>query len=171
MLFVLNIGLFIFNMLPIYPLDGGQIAQALLWFIVGRATSLLVVSVLGLVATGVIVILAAFSRQWWFVVLAVFAAFRCIIGFRQARLLARIETAPRHHDAACPSCDSHPLRGPYWACDSCHARFDTFEHQAECPNCGKRFGTTTCMECGRAHPVWAWYDREAPPSWQEQPLS
>ncbi len=34
---VINAVLLIFNMLPIYPLDGGQILQALLWFVVGRA--------------------------------------------------------------------------------------------------------------------------------------
>src|SRR5262245_35398440 len=28
----INLGLLIFNMLPVYPLDGGQIVQALLWF-------------------------------------------------------------------------------------------------------------------------------------------
>src|SRR5712691_4325375 len=29
----INIGLLMFNLLPIYPLDGGQILQSLLWFI------------------------------------------------------------------------------------------------------------------------------------------
>src|SRR5207253_3596718 len=38
---VINLGLLIFNMLPIYPLDGGQILRSLLWFVVGRARSLM----------------------------------------------------------------------------------------------------------------------------------
>src|SRR3954453_20847997 len=29
----INIGLLLFNMLPIYPLDGGQILRSLLWFV------------------------------------------------------------------------------------------------------------------------------------------
>ena len=39
----MNLGLLIFNLLPIYPLDGGQILQALLWFLIGRGPSLLAV--------------------------------------------------------------------------------------------------------------------------------
>ena len=35
-------------MLPVYPLDGGKILQALLWFVMGRARSLLVATVVGL---------------------------------------------------------------------------------------------------------------------------
>lgn len=34
--------LLIFSMLPIYPLDGGQILRSLLWFVMGRARSLMV---------------------------------------------------------------------------------------------------------------------------------
>lgn len=45
---LMNLGLLIFNLLPIYPLDGGQILRSLLWFVLGRARSLKVVAALGL---------------------------------------------------------------------------------------------------------------------------
>jgi Zn-dependent protease len=39
-IWVINLVLLIFNMMPVYPLDGGQILRSLLWFVVGRANSL-----------------------------------------------------------------------------------------------------------------------------------
>src|SRR5947199_8081053 len=47
----INLGLFIFNILPVYPLDGGQILRALLWFPLGEIRSLQIASVIGLVGS------------------------------------------------------------------------------------------------------------------------
>ena len=44
-----KVGCSIFNIIPIYPLDGGQILRALLWFMMGRAWSLMVAAVIGLI--------------------------------------------------------------------------------------------------------------------------
>ncbi|MES2705842.1 MAG: site-2 protease family protein [Verrucomicrobiota bacterium] len=55
-----NLGLLIFNILPIYPMDGGQILQALLWFKLGYARALLIASGVGLVG-GAALMIWAFS--------------------------------------------------------------------------------------------------------------
>jgi Zn-dependent protease len=54
----INIGLLIFNMMPVYPLDGGQILRSLLWFPFGRANSLLAASIIGFIGLAGLVLLA-----------------------------------------------------------------------------------------------------------------
>src|SRR5205823_7990255 len=44
----INLVLLVFNMLPVYPLDGGQIVMALLWFLIGQVHALMVVSIMGI---------------------------------------------------------------------------------------------------------------------------
>src|SRR6058998_3407111 len=49
-LLFIDVGLLIFNMLPVYPLDGGLILRSLLWFVLGRARSLMVAVSIGFMA-------------------------------------------------------------------------------------------------------------------------
>src|SRR5208283_5202548 len=59
-LWFMNLGLLIFNMLPIYPLDGGQILRSLLWFVLGRARSLMAATVIGFVGVAGLIALAVY---------------------------------------------------------------------------------------------------------------
>ncbi|MBP85644.1 MAG: peptidase M50 [Planctomycetaceae bacterium] len=87
---VINLVLLVFNMLPIYPLDGGQIVQALLWFVIGRARSLMLVTGVSLVAGVGLIGLAVIIGDWWLVVLAVFVAITAWNGLQQSRVLVRM---------------------------------------------------------------------------------
>src|ERR1700726_4196752 len=77
---LINLGLLIFNMLPIYPLDGGQILQSLLWFVMGRARSLMAAPMVGFVDVAGLIILAMWMQSVWFGVLAVFILINCWRG-------------------------------------------------------------------------------------------
>ena len=94
---LINLLLLIFNLLPVFPLDGGQILRALLWFPLGRAASLKVAAVIGLV--GVVGLLAlAVWAGWmsiWIGVLAAFILMNCWRGLQHARLLTLLERAER----------------------------------------------------------------------------
>jgi Zn-dependent protease len=79
----INLGLLIFNMIPIYPLDGGQILQALLWFVMGQARSLMVAAIIGLLGAGGLIVLALVRLQdRWLAFIAFFVAWQAWRGFR-----------------------------------------------------------------------------------------
>lgn len=164
MVWWINQGLLIFNLLPIYPLDGGQIVQSLLWFKLGRARSLMVASVLGLVTIGGIALWAILqfgvervvSNGLWLGLIAIFIGHRCYAGLREARMIQRLERLPRHRGFACPMCHTAPPGGPLWRCARCDNRFDPFSTQAVCPHCATRQPATVCPHCGTASSIERW---------------
>jgi Zn-dependent protease len=152
----INLVLLIFNMLPIYPLDGGQILRSLLWFVLGRARSLLVATIIGFAGVAGFLFLAVRIHSTWFGILSLFILMNCWNGLRQAQVLLRLAKAPRHDGFACPSCKAAPPVGNYWLCDKCKETFDTFQTGAACPRCAANFAFTTCTDCGGRHPISQW---------------
>ena len=165
----INIGLLIFNMLPVYPLDGGQILRSLLWFPFGRANSLMVASIIGFIGVAGLFILVGLSfvfsqdktQSIWLGAIAVLILMNCWGGLKQARALARIARLPRREGFACPSCQTPPPLGELWRCGKCGKAFDTFLTQGSCPHCGTRFNATQCLDCGTSRPINEWMS--APP--------
>jgi len=152
----INFGLLTFNMLPVYPLDGGQILRSLLWFVLGRARSLMVATIVGFLGVAGFVILAVWVRSVWLGALAAFMLLNCWGGLRHAQALSRFAKLPRREGFACPSCKIAPPVGENWKCGRCRQPFDSFVTQATCPLCGAQFPVTQCFECGAANPMGAW---------------
>jgi Zn-dependent protease len=155
-LLFINGAILAFNLLPIYPLDGGQILRSLLWFAVGRARSLMIAVIIGFAGVGCLLLVAYFRRSFWLAILAVFVLLNCWRDLALARSWARVSKAPRRERFICPSCKTPAPRGAFWICANCRNPFDAFETNAACPNCRMAFSITTCPECSAAAPISTW---------------
>ncbi len=95
-LIYINILLLKFNLLPIYPLDGGQILRALLWFVVGRVRSLYVACVIGFIGVAGLALYAWNEQSIWLGVITFYVFQSCLQGWQHARALAAAERGPQY---------------------------------------------------------------------------
>jgi Zn-dependent protease/predicted RNA-binding Zn-ribbon protein involved in translation (DUF1610 family) len=153
---IINTVLLIFNLMPVYPLDGGQILRSLLWFPFGRANSLMAASVIGFIGVAGLILFALYAGSVWMGIMAVFILMNCWGGLMQARALAKIAKIPRRVGFACPSCHTAPPLGELWRCGQCRQAFDTFATNASCPQCGANYNLTQCLDCGTRSAMADW---------------
>src|SRR5437868_15216818 len=74
-------------MLPVFPLDGGQIVRGLLWFPFGEIRSLQISSVIGLIGGAILGIVGFMAGSVWWAVLAFFLLSRAWYGWQQAKAM------------------------------------------------------------------------------------
>jgi Zn-dependent protease len=85
--FVINYRLLLLNLLPIFPLDGGRMLQAMLWPMAGNFQSMLIEANVGMVGAVVVglVALVALAVQGW--LLAACMAFCCYESYQRRMAL------------------------------------------------------------------------------------
>ena len=152
----IDIGLLVFNILPIYPLDGGQILRSLLWFVLGRGRSLMVATVFGLLGVVALVAFAVYSQSLWTGLIAVYMLMNCWNGLRYSLRLIKLDKLPRRQEYTCPRCGAHPPAGEVWKCDRCTQTFDPFATGMRCPLCGITHANTMCVDCHTMSLAAAW---------------
>ncbi len=167
---VANVVMFVFNMLPIFPLDGGQILHASLWFSMGRWAALQAASLVGLIFGALLffaslLLLPGSIRQGseamfgstMLSFIALFVTMHSAAAFQMSKHALHMERLPRHGDCACPACFAAPPKGLFWRCDECGQYFDTFDSRGMCPACGMWYLQTRCIACGETHHVDRWH--------------
>lgn len=156
----INLALLIFNIMPVYPLDGGKILWALLWFPFGRARSLFIACIVGFVGAAGLAAVAILLQSKWLGILCILNVYYCFRGFVEARELLRRGDAPRRDGCQCPHCGIAPPIGNFWHCVRCRKSFDPFATQMTCPNCNTQYNIVACLECGSGAPPQAWVPGE-----------
>lgn len=99
----MNAVLLAFNLIPVYPLDGGQILRGLLWLKIGPIRSLKAASVIGFGGAILFALWAFNARSIWLGILAFFIFAQAQAGWRAAKNLAiESEEADRSDAATSP---------------------------------------------------------------------
>jgi Zn-dependent protease len=99
-LWFMNGVLLFFNLIPVYPLDGGQILRGLLWLKVGPIRSLKAASIIGFGGAILFGLWAFAAQSIWIGIIAFFIFMQAQAGWRAAKNLAIESEEAARRDAA-----------------------------------------------------------------------
>ena len=153
----INVAVLALNLLPIWPLDGGRMFQAVLGRWLGRTRAWAATGTLGLAgAAG----LAWASVRFFDPITLVFSAalaWMNLRGLRWSTAMARNRRRFGPSDvAACPHCRRPAVEGPTHSCAACGLAGNAFLHAGRCWACGTDAGEMVCPECGRSSAASNW---------------
>jgi Zn-dependent protease len=74
-IFTINYILLLFNLLPIYPLDGGQMAQAVLWPMLGHFRSMMLSTAIGMAGSVMLAIVGLMTKSYFLAAVGIMAFF------------------------------------------------------------------------------------------------
>jgi Zn-dependent protease len=89
--FIVSWGLLLFNLLPVFPLDGGRILQALLWPRMGYFNSMWMACGVGLVGSVLMVIWGVLSFGGWSGMVLILIGISCFLNCYMMRKMLRAE--------------------------------------------------------------------------------
>ena len=144
----INLLLFLFNMLPIYPLDGGQILRSLLWYVIGRARSLMAASLVGLIGVAALGLFAFAAGALWIGILAVFAGLQCVSGLALSTIMMRRWASRSFGQTKALGLDLSVETVPQPAGE--------VRNEARCSNCGALARDLKCPDCSAINDYELW---------------
>jgi len=83
--FTISWGLLLFNLVPIFPLDGGRLLQTLLWFKLGYYRASLIACMVGMIGSVLMAMYGLASFGSWFGLVLIFIAVSCFMTCFQLR--------------------------------------------------------------------------------------
>jgi Zn-dependent protease len=78
-----NLVLLLFNLLPMFPMDGGRILQAVLWRWIGYSRSMRIAVRVGYIGAILLGVAGLVMRDGWLIGIAIFGGITCYITHRQ----------------------------------------------------------------------------------------
>jgi Zn-dependent protease len=152
-----NVGILFFNLLPIWPLDGGRVVQGTMAARWGITRSRVAGSLLGLVCAAGGIALAMHMHAY--VPVSIF----CVLIFLNVMslqwsfgMLSRERSDGFHASAICPHCGSRALDAPNGRCEACGETCNFLMNGGRCWNCDTPGGSITCSYCDERASAAAW---------------